>query len=175
MLALRPIDLVAIEKQRARPIVPVISASFLTRDATESDEFLSGETQLERASAQRDRQVRAADAPLEAPSIRSDIRVGSFVLAFLVMLCATLIGFVSEVRPLSPDLPDRGYDEALGTQNHSVPSVTIPAKGSDNGAPVAEGSGGFRTTTTAETAVACVAASATPELHPKTIGGDHVY
>jgi hypothetical protein len=173
MLALRQIDLVRNEKRLARPKVPVISTSASTRDATESDEFLSGERQLEGASPQRDRHVRAADAPLEAPSNRSDIRVGSFVLAFLVMLCATFIGFVSEMRPLSPHLPDRGYDEALGTQNHSVSSVTIPAKGSDSGASVAEGSGGFPTPTV-EPAVACVAASANAKLHPKTIGDDHV-
>ena len=54
--------------------------------------------------------------------------VGSFVLAFVGMLSATFIGFVSEMRRLAPDLPDRGYDEALVTQAYSVPSLTIPAK-----------------------------------------------
>ena len=51
--------------------------------------------------------------------------VGSFVLAFVGMLCATFIGFESEMRPLAPDLPDRGYDEALETQTYSVPGITI--------------------------------------------------
>ena len=32
------------------------------------------------------------------------------------LLCATVIGFVSEIRPLKSDSPDYGYDEALGTE-----------------------------------------------------------
>jgi hypothetical protein len=100
--------------------------------------------------------------------------VGSFVLAFVGMLCATSIGFVSEMRPLAPDLPDRGYDEALVTQAYSVPSVTIPAKGSNGGASIAGGMRCGPTTPAIEAAVACVAASATTGLQPRTIGGDHV-
>ena len=41
----------------------------------------------------------------------------SFALAFVSMLCATVIGFVSEIRPLEPDSPDYGYDEALGPES----------------------------------------------------------
>ena len=98
--------------------------------------------------------------------------VGSFVLAFVGMLCATFIGFVSEMRPLTPDLPNRGYDEALGTQTYSVPSVTIPAKGSDGGAIAGRLRRGPKTAAT-EAAVACVAVSATANLQ-RTAGGDHV-
>ena len=100
--------------------------------------------------------------------------VGSFVLAFVAMLCATFIGFMSEMRPLTPDLPDRGYDEALGTQTYSAPSVTIPAKGSDGGASIAGEMRCGPTTPAIEAAVACVAASAAANLQPRTIGGDHV-
>ena len=99
---------------------------------------------------------------------------GSFALAFVCMLCATFIGFVSEMRPLAPDLPDRGYDEALVTQAYSVPSVTIPAKGSDGGASIAGGTRCGPTTPAIEAAVACVAALATTDLQPRTIGDDHV-
>ena len=100
--------------------------------------------------------------------------VGSFVIAFVGMLCATFIGFVSEMRPLTPDLPDRGYDEALVTQAYSVPSLTIPAKGSDGGASIAGGMRCGPTTPAIEAAVACVAASATANLQSRTIGDDHV-
>jgi hypothetical protein len=98
--------------------------------------------------------------------------VGTFVLAFVGMLCATFIGFVSEMRPLTPDLPDRGYDEALGTQTNSVPG--IPAKGSDCGASFAGELRCGPTTPPIEAAVACVAASTTANLQPTIIGGDHV-
>ena len=47
-----------------------------------------------------------------------------FALAFVGMLCATVIGFVSEIRPLKPASPDYGYDEALGTET----SFLSPAK-----------------------------------------------
>jgi hypothetical protein len=97
--------------------------------------------------------------------------VESFVLVFVGMLCATFIGFVSEMRPLTSDLPDRGYDEALGTQTNSVPG--IPAKGSDRGASLAGELRCGPTTPAIEAAVVCVSASATASL-PTTIGGDHV-
>ena len=99
--------------------------------------------------------------------------VGSFVIAFVGMLCATFIGFVSEMRPLAPDLPDRGYDEALETQTYPAPGITISAQGSDRGASIT----GVRcgpTTPAIDAAVACVAAAATTDLQPRTIGGDHV-
>jgi hypothetical protein len=100
--------------------------------------------------------------------------VGSFVLAFVGMLCATFIGFVSEMRPLTPDLPDRGYDEALGTQTYSVPGVTIPTHGSDSGASIAAGLRCGPPTPAIKAAVACVAVSATANPQPRTIGDDHV-
>ena len=40
----------------------------------------------------------------------------SFALAFVSMLRAAVIGFVSEIRPIKSDSPDYGYDEALGTE-----------------------------------------------------------
>ena len=52
------------------------------------------------------------DVPLDSPWVQADARVKPFALAFVSMLCAT----VSEIRPLKSDLPDYGYDEALGTE-----------------------------------------------------------
>ena len=56
------------------------------------------------------------DVPLDPPWVQADVRVKSFALAFVSMLCATVIGFASEFRPLNSDSPDYGYDEALGTE-----------------------------------------------------------
>jgi hypothetical protein len=46
-------------------------------------------------------------------------------LAFIGLLCATLIGFVSGIRPLKRDLPDFGYDESLGIESSSLSSVNF--------------------------------------------------
>jgi hypothetical protein len=93
MLALRPIDSVAIEKQ-----------------------------------------LECAASP-DAPSNRWDVRVRSFALAFVGLLCAMVIGFVSEIHPLNPDSPDYGYDEALGTQTSSLSSATfVPNRSCDSAA-----------------------------------------
>jgi len=71
-----------------------------------------------------EKQLQSAASP-DAPSNRWDVPVRSFVLAFVGLLCATVIGFVSEVRPLNPDSPDYGYDEALGTESSSPSSATL--------------------------------------------------
>lgn len=59
-------------------------------------------------------------------------RVGSFVLAFVGMLCATVIGFVSEIRPLSPNSPDYGYEEAQATEVSALSSATLASNCSDD-------------------------------------------
>ena len=53
----------------------------------------------------------------------SEFRIQSFVLAFVGMLCATVLGFVSEMRPLDPNSADHGYDESLGSQTFSINGV----------------------------------------------------
>jgi hypothetical protein len=65
------------------------------------------------------------DVAPDAASIRSDVWVRSFAFAFVGSLCATVIGFVSEIRPLKPDSPDYGYDEALGTETPSLSSANF--------------------------------------------------
>ncbi len=66
-------------------------------------------------SSQADGFAHAAD--------RSEFRIESFVLAFVGMLCATVLGFLSEMRPLDPNSADRGYDESLGSQSSSIKGV----------------------------------------------------
>ena len=96
------------------------------------------------------------------------------MLGFVVMLCATFIGFVSEIRPLGPDSLDRGYDDALENQTLSLVNGAIPVKASDGAAPVAPGSKGDPKAPAIEAAVACVDASPSANLHARTAGGGHV-
>ena len=45
----------------------------------------------------------------------SELQIGKAVLGLLGMFGAMAIGAVSEIRPLEPNSPEYGYDEALGT------------------------------------------------------------
>ncbi|MBV8670581.1 MAG: hypothetical protein JO098_02355 [Candidatus Eremiobacteraeota bacterium] len=133
MLTLRPIDPVVIERLEG-PDAPVISVSASTIDAADVDGLPPRERpQQEEASAPLHRQERPTDAPRDAPSNRWDVRVRSFALAFVGLLCAMVIGFVSEIRPLRPDSPDYGYDEALGTETSSLSSANLLSNCSDDG------------------------------------------
>ncbi len=120
------------------------------------------------------RQERPAKLPSEPSSDRSEVRIRSFVLAFVGMLCATFIGFVSEIRPLDPSSPDHGYDEALGTQTSSLSSANFPRNGSDEGAEIFAGAKGGKERLGVRATVGCVDASLNASLCPKTGGGGHV-
>ena len=116
MLTLRPIDPVAIEERLESPDTLVISASASTIDTADVGELPTrGRLQQEETPAPLHRQKGRTDLRLHPPWVQADVRVKSFALAFVSMLCATVIGFVSEIRPLKSDLPDYGYNEALGT------------------------------------------------------------
>jgi hypothetical protein len=95
----------------------------------------------------------------------------SFALAFVVLLCATVIGFVSEIRPLNPDSPDYGYDEALGTETSSLSSATFVSSGSCDSASSAgaskDGLDGLGVS-----AIAARRRGANGQLHAKAIGGN---
>jgi hypothetical protein len=142
MVTLRPIDPVAIEKQLESPHAPVISVSVSTIDAADVDGFPPRERlQEEEAPARSDCQQRPADVPLDAPSIQWDVRVrSSFALAFVGLLCAMVVEFVSEIPPLRPDSPDYGYDEALGTETSFLSSANLLSNCSDDGLVTAAGS-----------------------------------
>ena len=145
----RPIDPTAIEKRLESPDALVISASASTIDAADVDELPPrGRLQREETPAPLHRQKGRTDVRLDSPWVQADVRVKSFALAFVSMLCATVIGFVSEIRPLSSDSPDYGYDEALGTEtcflsrarlqsNCSAPAKALPK----HPAPARTGSG----------------------------------
>src|SRR5215471_6806069 len=128
MLTLRPIDPVAIEKRLQSPDALVISTSASTIDAADVDELPPrGRIQQEETPALLHRQKGRTDVPLDPPWVQTDVRVKSFVLAFVSMLCTTVIGFVPEIRPLKSDSPDYGYDEALGTETARGFSRIAPA------------------------------------------------
>ena len=120
------------------------------------------------------RPERPTKLPSDTSSNQSDVRIRSFVLAFVGMLCATFIGFVSEIRPLSPNSPDHGYDEALGARTSSLSSANFPMNSSDDDAAIVGGTMGSPDRPAVRATVGCVDASSTANLHAKTIGGDHV-
>jgi len=167
MLALRPMDSVAIEKQPESLDASVMLASVSTIAAAGADGPLPRERlQQEEASARLHRQERQADVPLAAPSVQSDARVRSFALAFVGLLCATVIGFVSEIRPLKPDSPDYGYDEALGTVASSLSSANFLSNCADDSPAIAraskDGLDKLRVSAIAARAAASSTASFTP-------------
>jgi hypothetical protein len=126
VLTLRPIDLAAIERQLESSDAPIISVSVSTIDPACADGLVPGDRlQQEQAQGRLHRQGRATDVAPDAASIRSDVWVRSFALACVGLLCATVIGFVSEIRPLRPDSSDYGYDEALGTETSSLSSANF--------------------------------------------------
>ena len=131
MLAMRPIDPVAIETQLASPDAPVILVNVSTIDEAGTDEFLPGKRlQHEEAPVWCDRQERLADVPLDAPSLQSDVGVRSFALAFVGMLCAAVIGFVSEIRPLKAHSPYLAM-----TKRSELRTLPCPARTSSQIAP----------------------------------------
>ena len=82
--------------------------------------------QHEEAPAPLQRQGCRTDLPLDAPSLQSGVRV-----AFIGMLCATVISFLSEIRSLKQHSSDYGYDEALGTESSSLSSANFLSNCSD--------------------------------------------
>ena len=66
----------------------------------------------------------------------------SFALPFVSMLCATVIGLVSEIRPLNSDSPDYGYDEALGTETSFLSRARLQSNCSGASQGTAEASNG---------------------------------
>jgi hypothetical protein len=101
----------------------------------------------------------------------SEIRLRSFALPFVGVLCAIVIGFLSEIRPLNPNSPDYGYDKALGTQTSSA---SFMSNCDDDGAAIAGASKDGLDRLGVRAIVAHVAASSTAELHAKAIRGNHV-
>ena len=82
------------------------------------------------------------DVPLDSPWVQADARVKPFALAFVSMLCATVIGFVSEIRPLKSDSPDYGYDETLGTETSFLSRARLQSNCSGARQGTAEASNG---------------------------------
>jgi hypothetical protein len=88
--------------------------------------------QQEEGPASLHSQGRRADLAHDAPSLQSSVRVRSFALAFMGMLCATVISFVSEIRSLKHHSSNYGYDEALGTESSSLSRANFLSHCSDD-------------------------------------------
>src|SRR6516164_6886205 len=166
MLTLRPMHPVAIEKRLESPDALVISASASTIDAADVGALPPrGRLQEEETPAPLHRQKGSTDVRLNPPWVQADVRVKSFALAFVSMLCATVIGFVSEIRPLKSDLPDYGYDEALGTETSFLSRAMLQSNCSGESKGTAEasngGSGRLRISAMAAHAAALPTASVT--------------
>jgi hypothetical protein len=128
MLSPPPMDSITVEKRLKSPDAPVALARVATIDAADTNAFLPGERlQQDEARARLHRRERQTDVPPYARSLPSEVKVRSFALAFVGLLCATVIGFVSEIRPLKPDSADYGYDEALGTETSFLSSANLPS------------------------------------------------
>lgn len=143
MLTVRPIEPFAIEKRPESRDALVISASASRIDAADVDELPPrGRLQKEETPAPLHRQKARTDVPLDPPWVRADVRVKSFALAFVGMLCAMVIGFMSEIRPLKSDSPDYGYDEALGTETSFLSRERLQSNCSGASQGTAEASNG---------------------------------
>ena len=66
----------------------------------------------------------------------SENRVGSFALGFFGLLCAKVVGFVSEIRPPASNSVDYGYDGQLGAQTPSLSGARLVSHCSDKGAAI---------------------------------------
>jgi hypothetical protein len=86
----------------------------------------------------------ASDILVSRPSIQQDLWTRWLAFAFVGLLGAMVIGFVSEIRPLKLNSPDYGYDEALEAEASSLSSVNSPSDCSGDGPATAGASeGGF--------------------------------
>jgi hypothetical protein len=121
-----------------------------------------------------EKRPKSPDAPVilaRVASILSDAPTRSFGLAFAGLLCATVIGLASEIRPLKPDSPDYGYDEALGAETSSLSGASFLSCSVDGPATAGASVGGFDRRG-ARAIGAQASASPTSQLRVEGIGGD---
>ena len=144
------------------------------KSATPAAEELPGERpHQDEALSRLHRQERPAK-PFRAPSSRLDGEIWPFVLALAAMLCATFIGFMSEIRPVDPNSSDHGYDETLGTRTAPPSGANFPIHSSHEDVAIfGEGRGG-RDELGARATIGCVDMSSTAKSHSMTTGGEHV-
>jgi hypothetical protein len=102
----------------------------------------------------------------------SENRVRSFAFGFFGLLCATAVGFVSELRPPASNSVDYGYDEQLGAQTPSLSGAKLVSNCSDTGAAIAEAAA---MDTLDELRAGAIAGRrgppSTAKLQPQAIGG----
>lgn len=127
MLSPPPMDSIAVEKQLKSADALAILVSSPAIDAANVDGSLA-----------RQRLQQNDARALLLRHAQPDARIKSFALAFVGLLCAMVIGFASEIRPLKPDSPDYGYDEALGIETSS-PSSANPLSNCSSDSPATAG------------------------------------
>ena len=112
MLNLRPLgSTVRLEKQPTKSVAAVSPLGVFTSNRVDVDALLPGE-RLSEAQAVLHWRQRLKDLHHHAAPDGS-IRVSLFAFLFVGLLCAAVIAFASEIRPIDSNSPDYGYDEAL--------------------------------------------------------------
>ena len=158
---------IAIEKSLKRPSAPVTPVRLSMIDATEARRFLPGKILGQAEGPDR---LRRHEGALASPSVQSGFDLRWFALALVGSVCATMIGFVSEIRPLKAESPDYGYDEALGTQSASMSSSSAPSCSDD--CRVAVGMSDDGSKRLGASPITAEAAGTDHKPHLKEIGGD---
>jgi len=116
MLNLRPLgSTVRLENRLTRLDAAIGPLGVFTSAGADVDALLPGE-RLPEARALLDRGQRLKDIHHHAAPDGSALRVSSFAFLFVGLLCAAVIAFPSEIRPIDSNSPDYGYDEALTIQ-----------------------------------------------------------
>ena len=116
MLKLRPPrSAVRLEKQLTQSDVVAGPFGVFTSDGADLDALLPG-VRLPEARALLHRRQRPKDVIHHAGPDGLALRISSFAFLFVGLLCAAAIAFAFEMRPIDPNSPDYGYDEALVTQ-----------------------------------------------------------
>ena len=113
---LRPLgSTVRLENRLTRLDAAIGPLGVFTSDRGDIDALLPGE-RLPEARAVLDRRQRLKDIHHHAALDGSALRVSLFAFLFVGLLCAAVIAFASEIRPIDSNSPDYGYDEALTIQ-----------------------------------------------------------
>ena len=121
----------------------------VVKSATPAAGELAGERPQQDEVSRLHRQDRPAK-PFRARSSRSDVEMRRFVLVFVAMLCATFMGFVSEIRPVDPTSSDHGYDETLETRASSPFGANLPIQSSREDVAISEEKGTVETNSARE-------------------------
>jgi hypothetical protein len=120
------------------------------------------------------RPQRLKDVHHHAAPDGSALRVSFFAFLFVGLLCAAVVAFASEIRPIDSNSPDYGYDEALAIQMSPSLSAELLSNCSDHAAGITGRSKDGFDRLGISTIVARGAPSSAANLHAKATRGNHV-